>query len=461
MAKGPKPLKPATQKLLEEGFAHHREGRLDPAMRAYRLVIAQAPDAFEAHKLLGVALRAKGQFRDAVKSLEKAAALAGHNQDVRYNFANALFSDGDNLRAAQNYELSARMLPGHAESWCGLGRARKFLNDLDGAVAAFDKAIQLNPANDCYPFERGLARLMLGDYVNGWVDYETRWNQPHLIPHRHALPAPIWQGQPIPGQRLLVLAEQGLGDTLQFARFIPELAARQIHVILGVQPPVHSLMARIPGVGTMYQSETQLPPFHCWCMMMSLPLLLGTTLQTLPAPRQILSADPARLAEWGERLGPKRGLRVGLVWAGRPTYADDYRRSPRLEPLKPLFKMTDVEFHALQMGDGREDLDHWDKPANFIDHGPHIRDMDDTAAIMSHLDLVISSCTAPAHLAGALGRPLWMMLHASNDWRWLRERTDSPWYPSARLFRQKRLGDWDQVVAEMSVELAALARPVI
>ena len=453
MAKGNR----QAETLLRAGFAAHQAGQLDTAEARYRAALAQNPDLPDALNLLGVIRRAKGDAAEAVRLQEKALKLAPGAIDTRGNFANALVQDGQYARAAAEVRTMLAARPAQADAWATLGRALKFLGDREGSVAAFDRAIALAAARADYPFERALARLMLGDYPAGFADYESRWLQPHLKPHRATLNAPEWDGADPRGKVILAVGEQGFGDSIMFARYLPLLAARGAQPVLVAQTELEALMAGLAGPVRIHPNGTALPPIDAYCHLGTLPLRFGATIDTVPgAP--YLAADPARTARWRERLGPRDGrLRVGLVWAGRSSFAEDRNRSPRLGALAPLLAVEGVAFYGLQMGDGRADLAGFAAPAGFTDLGAGIGDFADTAAIMASLDLVISSCTAPAHLAGALGRPLWVLLSDAADWRWLRGRADSPWYPTARLFRQTRLGDWSVLVAEAVAALRDLA----
>jgi len=264
-------------------------------------------------------------------------------------------------------------------------------------------------------------------------------------------------GEDIAGRTILLYAEQGLGDTLQFVRYAPQVAARGARVLLEVQPPLVSVLSGLQGVERVIARGEPLPDFDVECPLMSLPRAFGTTLGNVPtAP--YLRPDSQRAAHWRERLRGGEGLKVGLVWAGNPRFPGDRLRSPRLEGLRAVLDVPGVRFFGLQKGPGREDLERVPVPDGFTDLGPEIDDFADTAAIMANLDLVISSCTGPAHLAGALGVPLWVVLPYSPDWRWLTAREDSPWYPTARLFRQSRVGDWADVAERAADALRALGR---
>ncbi len=268
-------------------------------------------------------------------------------------------------------------------------------------------------------------------------------------------PPPQWRGEPLHGARILLHGEQGLGDTLQFLRFLPMVQATGASVLLEVQPPLRSLAAQLPGVTALFTSGEPLPPFDWHCPLMSLPTALGIASESLPAPRSYLSIPDAAQQKAAALPWPATGLRVGIAWAGNAAHTKDRYRSLPLALLEPLLRLEGVHFYSLQMGPPAAQLQSLQAP--ITDLRPAITDMADTAALIAHLDLVIAVDTSVVHLAGALGKPVWLMLPAAPDWRWMLHRDDSPWYPSMRLFRQPTLNDWPHVVAQICRQLAPLS----
>lgn len=333
-----------------------------------------------------------------------------------------------------------------------MGRPLAALPDIDIALAAA-------PDDAGMHWNRAVALLQAGRWAAGWREFEWRRHDAGARPPWRNLGVPMWDGAPFCGRRLLLYAEQGLGDALQMLRFVPVVAALGGEVILEVQAPLVGLARRVAGAGRVLARGDALPDFDLECPLMSLPGVLGATPDAIPGATPFLTAEPARVESWRKRLdaaGP--GRRIGLVWAGNPQFPDDRQRSPRLAPLLPLLAdFPAAHFFALQMGDGRRDLDGARLPDNFTDLGGEIRDLDDTAALMAGMDLIISPCTLPAHLAIALGRPLWLMLCLASDWRWLLEREDTPWSPTTRLFRQTAPGDWAGVVNRMRAASRAVS----
>ncbi len=321
--------------------------------------------------------------------------------------------------------------------------------DLAGARTIYRGLIAADPANGDLRYAYGQLLLLDGEFAAGWRECERR--------AQRAMPFPRWDGSELGGRPILIHGEQGFGDNFQFARYASLVAARGGRVVLAAREGLRPLLATVPGVAQVIEPGEALPPVACHAPMLSLPAIFATDLATIPADVPYLAADPARVASWRARLGAETRLKVGLVWSGHARAAYNARRSPGLAALRPLFEVSGARFYLLQKGDPRAERAGIELPGDVVDLDPAIASFDDTAAAMEALDLVISPCTAPAHLAGALARPVWIPLSVFPDWRWLRGRDDSPWYPTARLFRQERAGDWSATVARMR---AALERMV-
>lgn len=396
--------------------------RLEAAEAALRDALSRRPDYGEAWENLGSVLVKQHRFGESLNAFSEAEALR----------------PGPSLWMARGTALVAMARPVEA-------------------LADFDRALAVRPNDAGLHWNRGFTRLMAGDFTGGWPEFEWRRQDRNAKPPWRDFPQPTWRGEDIAGRTILLYAEQGFGDTLQFLRYVPLVVARGARVVLEVQPQLTCLMDGIAGVAQVLAVGDPLPPFDVECPLMSLPRAFGTVEETIPALVPYLHPDPERIGRWNGRLSGDSGLRVGLVWAGNPNFKHDRLRSPRLSGLKRVLEVPGVRFFGLQKGPGRSDLDGVDLPPAFTDLGPEIRDFADTAAIMTGLDLVISSCTGPAHLAGALGVPLWVALPFSPDWRWMLGREDSPWYPAARLFRQHRPGRWDDVAERMAQALRDLA----
>lgn len=311
-----------------------------------------------------------------------------------------------------------------------------------------------------YParFDLSETLLLLGDFERGWREYHYRYSLAHTTRIERKVQRPRWNGQPIPGKTLLIHDEQGYGDTFQFMRMVSWARERSgARVILEVNAELYALARRMEGFDEIVTRGSLPPAFDLHCEMMNLPMAMGLKLADLPGKMPYLSADPQRVAHWEQRLAKLPRPLVALVWAGRPTHFNDANRSMALAQLAPL-GASGVTFVSIQKGPAAE-AQAENPPAgmSLVALGGEIRDFEDTAAILSIVDLLISVDSSPVHLAGALGRPVWVMLPFVPDWRWLLQRTDTPWYPAMRLFRQPARGDWDSVTAAMAPELAQLA----
>jgi Glycosyltransferase family 9 (heptosyltransferase) len=303
----------------------------------------------------------------------------------------------------------------------------------------------------------GLLRLLTGDFAGGWPQYEWRWKTHPLAAAKRDFAQPLWRGvEPIAGKTILIHSEQGFGDAIQFCRYVPLLAARGARVILEVERPLLGLMRELAGVAMVVAKGDALPDCDLQCPLLSLPLAFGTQIETIPSQTPYLAAPVPAASSWSARLGPKLGPnprpRIGLAWSGRPTYRNDHIRSISLHALLPLLDV-DATFVSLQKDVRSEDVALLQQRRDILHFGDALADFSDTAALISQLDLVISADTAVAHLAGALARPVWILLPFVPDWRWLLDRDDSPWYPTARLFRQSQARKWGEVVETIRAAL--------
>jgi hypothetical protein len=327
----------------------------------------------------------------------------------------------------------------------------------DLAAAAYRDAIRLDPETSEAPNNLAMALLLQGDYAEGWRAHEKRWLSRPLRLGVRPFTQPLWNGELGP-KRLLIHAEQGLGDTLQFCRYLP-LIDPSHKIVFEVQPPLVQLMRQLPGVEAVVTRDGPLPDFDAHCPIMSLPFVFKTTLDNIPNQTPYLRADPAKVSGWATRMAPAKGLRVGLVWAGgaRPNQPDlepvNRRRSMALATFAPLAQTHGVSFVSLQKGPPAAEA-HTPPPGMALfDFTDDLHDFTDTAALVETLDLVISVDTAVAHLAAAMGKPVWLLNRHDTCWRWLLNRDDSPWYPTLRLFRQPAPGDWDAVVMDIALAL--------
>jgi tetratricopeptide (TPR) repeat protein len=439
--------------LNNRGNALHRLGQHDAALDSFAKALATRPDYVIAHHNRGTTLLDRGRVADALASFDAVLALAPNHAETLCHRGNAFVKLNRVEEAVESYTSALRfapddptMLHNHAHALRLLGRPRE-------ALLSAEKALRIKPDYAAARFEQSLALLTLGDLRGGFAAYEARWDTEEFLPQLRNLTAPAWFGQDdLTGKTILLHAEQGFGDTLQFARYVPLLAQRGAKIILEVQPELKSLLSRIEGASLVIARGEAPPPFDLHCPLMSVAHALRTELGTIPANVPYLLASAADVARWRDLLPPGEP-RVGLAWSGRPTHKHDRTRSIALAGLAPLLAATHVAFVSLQPDVREEDEATLAAHPRLHDIGRNFKSFADTAAVISLLDLVICVDTATAHLAGALGKPVWILVPVGPDFRWLLDREDSPWYPTARLFRQQRFGDWTGAVDRLRNEL--------
>ncbi len=444
---------------LDYAIAHYNLGnvlqaqaRFVEAVASYNRAIALQPSHAEAHLNLGNALQAQGRLDEAVASFERVLAIEPEHAGAHYNIGNARKAQGRLDDAVASYKRALMLKPDFAESYCNLGNALQSLGRMDEAVASLERAIALKPDYAGCHFSLGLAVLLKGDFKRGTAEYEWRWRMADF-PRLPSIDIPAWDGRPVPGQTVLLRAEQGLGDAIQFVRYAPLVRARCGRVVLQCPAALLRLLATAPGIDEVTASAEPPQGIAAHAPLLSLMHLLGTRLETIPAEVPYLAANRVRTAAFQERIGAAGGLKVGLVWAGSPIHKNDRNRSLGLAALAPLLAVEGVSFFSLQKGAADAEIAASGFAARLIDLGPELSDFADAAAAVSCLDLVISVDTAVAHLAGALGKPVWTLLPFAPDWRWMLGRADSPWYPTMRLYRQPALGDWASVLQKAAADL--------
>lgn len=443
------------------GGALMEHGAWDESVNASRRAIALQPSNAMAHANLGTTLLKLGQYDEALAACRQAATLFPDNAAIHATLGGVMLELGASQEAASACRDAIALDPTLPNAHFNLSHALKTMNRLPDAAASARHAIALCPDDAKYHFHLAHVLLLMGDLEAGWQEYEWRLKLPDFAWIDRLLgprAPPAWAGEEIDGKTILVYTEQGIGDILQFARYLPMLAHRAGHVIVAAHPPLRELLETIDGVTVVSILDAPLPDYDVHCPLLSLPQAFGTRLDSIPAPSAYLRADPVRQAHWANRIGGD-SLRVGIIWAGNPATLRDRFRSPHLASVAPLFAIPGIDFVVLQVGTGREDRAANPLPPHVLDFGEDIACLGDTAAIMAGLDLVISSCTGPLHLAGALGVPAWAMIPFAPHFPWLLSRADTDWYPSMRLYRQDRHGqDWSTTIARMSDDLAALAQ---
>lgn len=425
-------------------------GRHEEALAALDTLLALTPEAPAALANKGMVLAELSRWAEAESALERAFMLAPGQAEALNTLGTVLLETDKPEAALARLDQALALAPGHARALANRGTALTALHRLGEAVSAFEASLAAAPAAETR-YGLATALLLAGDLPAGFAAYESRKERAEPAGQR-ALPAPLWTGaEPLPGKTIFLHWEQGLGDTLMAARYAPLLAARGAKVILSVQAPLLGLLRQLePAVSVIGPDEVP-PAFDLHCPLLSLPLACATTIESIP-PSLALAAEPARVAAWGQRLPPAVGPRIGLAWSGNAAHRNDRRRSIALARLAPL------------LGEGfcwiglQKELREADAAAlaampQLHPLGQQLEDFADTAALLAHLDLVITVDTAIAHLAGAMGKPVWLLLPATPDWRWLLDREDSPWYPTARLFRQEEAGNWEGVLAQVAFAL--------
>jgi len=436
------------------GRARQNLGRIAQARECYERAVALRGDYAEANNALAVLLAGDDPER-ALACFRRAIAARPAHADTHNNMGILLHGLGLYEEAVASYARALALKPDHADAHNNLGLSLRDLNRHEEAIACFEMAQAIRPDHVDAHVNEALARLALGDYATGWKKYAWRLLGENFSKGKKRPAQPLWLGHwDISGKTILLHGEQGLGDTIQFARFVAPVARLGGRVVLAVQRPLTALMAGLEGASVVCGQGDRLPPFDAFCPLPSLPLAFQTTPQTIPAEVPYLAAPPDRLAKWRPALDALPRPRVGLMWTRGASPQD--RRSLPLSLLLPLLELRDVQFVALQkeLPDLEAALFASTRVPSFL--GERLADLADTAAIIAMLDLVITIDTSIAHVAGALGKPMWVLLPFSADWRWMREASASPWYPTARLFRQAAPGDWQSVVGQVADALREL-----
>src|SRR6516225_8727031 len=441
----------------DRGNALEKLDRLDEAIADYNRAIALAPRIFGFYNNRGNAFLRKKQFSEALSDFK-------HAIELNPNFAGAYCGQGNVLADLKRYDESLAaydkalsLKPDLENAWLGRGNVFAGLKRYNDAFAAYDKALAVEPACAQAHYSEGLLRLSLGEMETGWRKCEYRWQTQQFRSWKRNFFQPLWLGdRDIKDKTILLHAEQGLGDALLACRYVPNFAALGAKVILEVQSPLKSLLRGLEGVSLLIGRGEAIPHFDVHCPLMSLPLAFGTTIETIPSTVPYITVSQNAIEKWRSKLSAQK-LNVGIAWAGNPDFVNDRDRSILLKNILPVTCVNGVEYFSLQ-----KDLRHGDD--ELLNANPYIvrldkeiNDFEDTAAVMMSLDLVISSDTSIVNLAGALGRPVWVLLPFIPDWRWLLDRDDTPWYLTARLFRQVNAGDWTIVLDNVC---AALRRSV-
>jgi len=435
--------------LLHRGNALNALNRPNEALPCFDAVLARSPGHRDALLNRGVARAALGHHEQALTDFDAILARASKDLEALYNRGTALIELGRYADALLALDHALASSPQHLRAWNNRGRALQALNRHEEAIASFDKALAADRTYGDAHFNAAMSLLTCGNLQRGFSEYEWRWKRTGMTDARRGYSGRLWLGEfPIDRRTILLSAEQGLGDTIQFVRYAPLLARMGAQVILEVQAELKELFSAVEGVSSCHARGETLPAYDLYCPLGSLPLALKTELSTIPAGIPYLHAGEAPLAKWRPTIEALPGKRVALAWAGHARHANDRNRSIDLKLLEPLIACEGASFFSIQRelrGDDATTL----ARLGVRDFGPQLADMTDTAAILALADLLISVDTSVVHLAGATGAEAWVMLPFTPDWRWTLTNERSPWYPTVQLFRQPEPGDWPDVIASV------------
>ena len=449
------PNDPAFHNNLSE--VYRRQERWDEAIACCRRAIELAPRAAQLHNNLGVLEKQVKRYEAALASLQRAVELDPRGGHIHYNLAN-LYCEMHRLSEAESsFRRALEFTPDSFDVHNNLANVLEVQGRWSEALEHLEAALRANGSYAQAHRNRALIRLLMGNFAEGWPEYEWRWQVPGT--RQLDFPRARWNGESLEGRTILLCAEQGLGDTLQFIRYAALVQERGGRLTVQCPGMLHPILSRTAGIDRFAAAEGSAERFDCYAPLMSLPAIFGTTLETVPAKIPYLFADPLRVARMREALSTVGELKVGINWQGSQGFAGDFYRSVPLSSYAPVAQVEGIKLYSLQRGFGREQLaavaDRW-QITDFGDEFDRDGAFMDSAALMINLDLVITTDTAIAHLAGGLGVPVWVALQFSPNWRWLLDRADSPWYPTLRVFRQPRFGDWSHVFHQIAAELQTL-----
>ena len=446
------PVSKTIDQWRAEAEAHEQAGRLDEAEHLLSQIVNAAPTYHPALHQAAILSYKRKRPLEAIARFERLIALAPDQAIYRRNICE-LYRSQSRLDEALAHGLRAVALaPDDAGAHYNLGVVHYDRMEIDQAIAAERRSLDLDPAQASAHFELAEALLVSGRFAEGWREYEWRFDLPNtarlLPPHDR----PLWDGAPMPQGTLMLIGDQGFGDTIQFCRYIPEVAKRCPNLTMACSSEMRPIVMQQAGITHYFDRWEQMPAFDAYCPLSGLPRLFGTDLATIPAPVPYVKADPAKTARWRKRLDalvPRGYRRIGLVWAGRPTHGNDFNRSMSLAKLDALTRLDGIALISLQIGPAQAEIGRYYGAAPLINLGAEIEDFTDTMAILDGIDRLVAVDTGVAHLAGSMGKPVSILLPFAPDWRWLTARTDSPWYPTVTLHRQDAPSQWDGAIAKM------------
>lgn len=443
------------------GDLDYRTGALEKAVEHYRKAIDINPQMKAALNNMGNALMALKHHEASIAVFRRVVASDPDLPQGHYNLGSALRLNGQYQEAVLHLSKAIQLQPDYVDAWNNLALTCKNMGDLDRSLNYFNKALEIDPNYAVSHWNRSFVLFLQGNWEMGWQDFEWRFNVPHwrtIYPHR--IDGPYWDGEPLPGQTLLIHDEQGLGDTFQFVRFLPWARQRCERLIFETRPELAPLLKNSLGIDELILRSAAEPPsvpFDRYLPLMSLARMVNAHPARMLSTQAYIAPGREIVDQWRQRV-PLDGFNVGLVWGGRPEHGNDANRSCPLELFSPLFELPGFHFIGLQKGPAAAQTLQIGGSDRFENLGDDLESFSDTAGLIQHLDLVLTVDTSVAHLAGAMGRPVWVMIPYIPDWRWGIQGTRTPWYPTMRLFRQQAAGDWRPVIDRIRRELLSLAR---
>lgn len=432
-------------RIFNLAIEHHQKGELDLAIESYGKSLLLNPKVPDVYNNMGVALRSAGKLDAAVACYRRCLVLRPNHPGVYSNMGNAYRDLGRLQLSVASHQQAVKLDSQNSEAYYNLGLALRDLGHAAQSLAAFETALRLNPDHPECRWDRSLTLLGMGDLQRGFEEYEWRWKLDRSPPR--VLDKPVWDGSPLKGKTLLIQQEQGIGDMIQFARYIPMVKERVSTVVVEAQPELARLMSTVPGADKVINRGSALPKFDFYVPMMTLARLFETTSATIPTGIPYLNPPEGQSVQLPASLDNQR--QIGIAWAGRPTHQNDKNRSCSFKQFIELLGIPGVTIYSLQKGGREADIKENGCEALVTDMASRLNDFADTAALINQLDLIITVDTSVAHLAGALGKPVWVVIPFAADWRWGLESEETPWYPSMRLFRQRQPGNWDQVFRDV------------
>ncbi len=448
-------LKPALAMAHNNlGTLLEKQHKLDESIESYNRAIRHKYDYAEAYKNLGSALHGSGRYAEAITSHEKAILLKPDYPEAYYNLGNTLNELDKLSEALTSYRQSIKLKPHYAEAHNNLGYALLENGMVNDAASCFSRAIEIEPDYADAHLNRSLTLLLTENFKEGWQEYEWRLLIKELSTGTDL--QPTWDGKPLNGKSILIHTEQGFGDIIQFVRYLPMVKSQGGHVTLECEQSLHRLLKNCDGIDGIIEKVSIRKPisgidFHI--LLLSLPRIFDTTLGSIPSDTHYIPVDPVLKEHWRIRLEDNKNIKVGIVWAGNRRHKNDHNRSCSLADFSKLSGIPEISLYSLQKGPASIENNNSAEGMNIINLENDLHDFADTAAAIANLDIVISVDTAVAHLTGAIGKPVWTLLPFAPDWRWLLKRTDSPWYPTMRLFRQTQRNDWDDVLGQVKIAL--------